>query len=460
MTDLITNITISDQALKRKRQRAGSCRLGHRDLLTGQWWRRSEAWRDVGEDSFLDHHWQNRHSVTNTEQLLAALGRLVDESFASDVEDGLHLAPMAIRLSPNILSLIDWDDPYADPIRRQFIPLGSEAKPDHPMCSLDSLAEQDDTVVPGLVHRYPDKVLFLALDVCPVYCRFCTRSYSIGGETDNVEKVHNRPQQERWERAFAYLRENTQVEDVVVSGGDVYMLPAKRLRFIGEALLDIPHIRRVRFATKGLAVMPQKILSDPAWLDTLTDIVARGRERGKHICVHTHFNHPREITDISRRACDELFQRSITVRNQSVLLRGVNDDARTMLRLVRRLSWVNVQPYYVYIHDMVPGVETLRTTLGEALELEKQVRGRTAGFMTPTFVCDAMGGGGKRDLHSYEQYEPETGIAIYRSPVVSSDRLFFYFDPLRNVSPPVRRAWHNEHGRERLLRQAVERAGL
>ncbi|MDY7110674.1 MAG: KamA family radical SAM protein [Planctomycetota bacterium] len=460
MTDLITNLTISGDSVKRKPRRQAPGRLGHRDLLSGQWWRRCDAWRDVDEETFLDYRWQNRNSVTDTEQLLATLGRLVDESFVSDVEDGLHLAPMAIRLSPNVLSLIDWNDPYSDPIRRQFIPLGSESKPDHPMCALDSLAEQDDTVVPGLVHRYPDKVLFLALDVCPVYCRFCTRSYSIGEETDNVEKVSNRPQQERWEQAFEYLRENTHVEDVVVSGGDVYMLPAKRLRLIGEALLDIPHIRRVRFATKGLAVMPQKVLSDQAWLDALTDVVQKGRERGKHICVHTHFNHPREITDISRRACDELFRRSITVRNQSVLLRGVNDDLRTMLRLVRRLSWVNVQPYYVYIHDMVPGVETLRTTLGEAIELEKQVRGRTAGFMTPTFVCDAMGGGGKRDLHSFEHYEPETGIAIYRSPVVNSDRLFFYFDPLRNVAPPVRRAWHSEHGRERLLRQAVERADL
>lgn len=433
----------------------------HRDLLDGPWWHRYPAWRSIDRRTFHDFRWQNRNSVTSAEALARLLGDLADPAFLEDIDDGLHIAPMAIRLSPYLLSLIDWNNPHGDPIRRQFIPLGSEAKPDHPMCTLDSLAEQDDSVAPGLVHRYPDKVLFLALDVCPVYCRYCTRSYSIGSDTEsNEDKANYRPSLDRWEEAFEYLSSHDEVEDVVVSGGDAYMLPAKKLKLIGERLLDMPNIRRIRFATKGLAVMPQKILSDQAWTDGLTSIVDRGRQQGVHVCVHTHFNHPNEITEISRAACGELFRRGITVRNQSVLIRGVNDDPDTLTMLVKRLSWINVQPYYVYIHDMVPGVESLRTTVAEAQEVEKQVRGRTAGFMTPTFVCDAMGGGGKRDLHSHEDYDPESGIAVYRSPVVDEDRPFFYFDPLRSVSREMRSKWHSKEGRARLLRLATERAGF
>jgi lysine 2,3-aminomutase len=453
-------MTIALNQLIQSRSPREGARIDHRELLGGEWWRERSTWSNVDRDTFLDYKWQNRYTVNSAEKLVDVLGDLVSDEFIADVRDGLGLAPMAIRLSPYLLSLIDWDDPVRDPIRRQFLPLGSESTPDHPMCTLDSLHEQDDSVVPGLVHRYPDKVLFLALDVCPVYCRFCTRSYSIGEETENVEKVDFRPNTDRWEEAFEYLRNTPQVEDVVVSGGDSYMLPHKRLRHIGEKLLEIPHIRRIRFATKGLAVMPQKIFSDRAWVDALDDVTRQGREQGVHVCVHTHFNHPTEITELSRDACNELFKRGITVRNQSVLIRGVNDDVDTMLLLIKRLSWINVQPYYVYVHDMVPGVETLRTSIAEAQELEKQVRGRTAGFMTPTFVCDAMGGGGKRDVHSHDYYDRATGIAIYRSPAVDDQQPFFYFDPLRTLDREMRRQWRAEDAPKQLVRSAVHEAGF
>jgi lysine 2,3-aminomutase len=453
-------MTIALQQLTRPRSPRDRARINHRDLVGGEWWRERSIWSDIDRATFLDYKWQNRHTVNSAEKLVDVLGDLVSEDFVADVRDGLEMAPMAIRLSPYLLSLIDWDDPVRDPIRRQFLPLGSESTPDHPMCTLDSLHEQDDSVVPGLVHRYPDKVLFLALDVCPVYCRFCTRSYSIGDETENVEKVDFRPNADRWEEAFDYLRRTPSVEDVVVSGGDSYMLPHKRLRHIGETLLEIPHIRRIRFATKGLAVMPQKIFSDRAWVDALVEVTEQGRRQGVHVCIHTHFNHPNEITELSREACDELFKRGVTVRNQSVLIRGVNDDVDTMTTLIKRLSWINVQPYYVYVHDMVPGVETLRTSIAEAKELEKQVRGRTAGFMTPTFVCDAMGGGGKRDVHSHEYYDEETGIAIYRSPAVDDEQPFFYFDPLRSLGRETRRRWRTEDAPKRLVRDAVRQAGF
>jgi lysine 2,3-aminomutase len=244
------------------------------------------------------------------------------------------------------------------------------------------------------VHRYPDKVLFLALDVCPVYCRFCTRSYAVGNDTEAVEKAKLGPNRDRWAKAFDYLRAHPAIEDVVLSGGDAWMLRGAHLDHLLGTLLDIPHIRRIRIATKGLAVLPQKALTDKAWRKAVVKHARRAAMMGKHLCIHTHLNHPREITAVTRDAVHAFTSRGVVIRNQTVLQRGVNDDVDTMVRLVRRLAWVGVVPYQVYTHDLVPGVEGLRTTLGAAVDLEKAVRGSTAGFLTPTFVCDVMGGGG------------------------------------------------------------------
>lgn len=435
-------------------------RTAHRDLVGGTWWRTLRAWRDVPPETFNDHRWQLRNSVTDVAGLAKLVHGAVPRKFLADVEEGLRLAPMALRITPYVLSLIDWSDPVADPLRRQFLPIGSEHEPDHAMGTLDALEEQRDAVAEGLTHRYPDKVLFLALDVCPVYCRYCTRSYSIGSTTDEVRKVDFRASTDRWDAAFRYIEDTDSVEDVVVSGGDLSLLGAGRLKLIGDRLLAIPHVRRIRIATKALAVLPQKILSDMPWTDAIGAMADQGRRRGVQVCVHTHFNHPTEITAVARDACDALWQRGVVLRNQSVLLRGVNDDVDTMTTLVRRLAWVNVQPYYVYVHDMVPGVETLRTSLAVASAVEKGVRGQTAGFMTPTFVCDAYGGGGKRDLHSYEHYDEDRGVAVYRSPVVDPARPFFYFDPLRHVSAGVRKAWQAPLLRDAMIARATAEAGF
>ena len=169
---------------------------------------------------------------------------------------------MAVRVSPYMIASIDWTRPYEDPIRRQFIPVASKLLPDHPRLTLDSLHEQDDSPVQGLIHRYVDKALFLPLQTCPVYCRFCTRSYAIGPDTANVDKTPLAKTTELWKQAFEYIAERPEIEDIVISGGDVYQLAPKNITLIGEALLAIPHIRRLRFATKGLAVMPMKILTD------------------------------------------------------------------------------------------------------------------------------------------------------------------------------------------------------
>lgn len=433
--------------------------LEHRNLRSGEFWRLIPAYREIDEATFLDHLWQARHSVKTADELLDTIKDLADPSFIADARDGFRRAPMSVRVSPYAIASIDWNKPYGDPIRTQFIPLGSKLLRDHPRLTLDSLHELDDSPVPGLTHRYVDKALFLPLTTCPVYCRFCTRSYAIGLDTESVDKVPLARTPKEWQAAFDYLASRPEIEDVVISGGDVYQLPAKNITMIGDALLDIPHIRRMRFATKGPAVMPMKLLTDHDWLAALTHVVERGRSLGKDVVLHTHFNSPNEITAITQQAMDLLFQRGITVRNQSVLIRGVNDDPVVMQLLIKRLSYINVHPYYVYMHDMVKGVEDLRTTIHTATEIEKFVRGATAGFNTPLFTCDAPGGGGKRDVHSYEYYDRENGIAVYAAPNVKPGEYFTYFDPIDQLSDTAQSRWEDAPTQDAMIAEALRRAG-
>src|SRR5262252_9864061 len=431
--------------------------LNHRQLLDGPFWQRIPAYRNVDEATFLDHSWQAKNTITNPQKLLAAVQDLVPQTFYDDVIKGFRLAPMSIRVSPYLLSLIDWADAHNDPLRRQFVPLASRLLPDHPKLTLDSLHEQADAPVPGLTHRYPDKALFLALDTCPVYCRFCTRSYAVGIDTDEVEKVSLKATEDRWELVFRYISERPELEDIVVSGGDSYQLKARQITLIGNRLLELPNIRRIRFATKGPAVMPMKLLTDHEWVDALTNVVERGRKLHKEVVLHTHFNHPNEITAITKRALDGVFERGIITRNQSVLQRNVNDSVATMQLLVKRLGHCQVHPYYVYVHDLVKGVEDLRTTLQTALDIEKAVRGVTAGFQTPTFVVDAPGGGGKRVAHSFEHYDRETGISVFAAPSVKPG-FFLYYDPIDTLEPAIQKRWKSLDEQDRMIESAIAAA--
>lgn len=433
--------------------------LEHRNFLKGAFWQKIPAFSEVTEEEFLDTKFQNKHTVRKVAKLEELVKGLVNDKFLEEVKAGMDRAPMNLSISPYILSLIDWDDPWNDPLRIQFIPINSGFKKDHPKLTLDSLAEQGDSPVDGLVHRYFDKVLFLPLDVCPVYCRFCTRSYAIGGDTESVDKMRFRNAPDNWKKAFAYIASRPEIEDVVISGGDAYMLVPDRLRLIGEILLEIPHVRRMRFASKGPAVMPMKILTDTKWTEALVDIVNLGRKKGKEVVLHTHFNSANEITDITRRAMLHLFQKGVTVRNQSVLIKGVNDTPESMIELIRKLSYMNVQPYYVYQHDMVPGTEDMRTSVKQTVALEKAVRGVTAGFNTPLFVTDAPGGGGKRDVHSYDHYDETTGISVYRSPSVDDTKLYLYFDPIDSLPAEGRKLWEDESLHDRLIENAVTNSG-
>jgi lysine 2,3-aminomutase len=438
---------------------AGPEAFEHRNIRQGEFWRVIPKYREIAEATFLDHIWQGQNSIKSPDELLDTVKDLVEPSFFDDVREGFRRAPMAVRVSPYAIASIDWNRPYSDPIRTQFIPLASKLRPDHPRLTLDSLHELEDSPVPGLTHRYVDKALFLPLNVCPVYCRFCTRSYAIGADTESVDKVALAKTPKQWQDAFAYIASRPELEDIVISGGDVYQLAAKSISAIGDALLAIPHVRRLRFATKGPAVMPMKLLGDKAWTDALLAVIDKGRRLGKEVVVHTHFNSPNEISWITEKAMGLLFERGVTVRNQSVLIRGVNDDPQTMQLLVRRLSWINVHPYYVYMHDLVKGVEDLRTSVQTSVDIEKYVRGSTAGFNTPLFICDAPGGGGKRDVHSFDYYDRENGIVVYSAPSVKPGKHFVYFDPIDTLQPAAQARWKDERTAEDMIGAAVARAG-
>lgn len=419
------------------------------------YWQNIPDYKDVDETTFYNYLFQTKNSINNKHDLIKFLEQITNSPFISDVKEGLDQAPMSLRISPYLLSLINWNDPYNDPIRIQFIPVASTHKENHPRLTFDSLNEQHDSPIPNLVHRYNDKALFLPLDVCPVYCRFCTRSYAIGDNTDLVNKLNLSSSVKQWKTVFEYVASKPEIEDIVVSGGDSYLLAPQLLTIIGNSLLDIPSIRRIRFASKGPAVMPMKIITDHAWTDALTKIVEKGRKMNKAVCLHTHFNSVNEITDITKQAMDTLFQRGIKVRNQTVLIKGVNDSPEKMIHLIKKLSYMNVQPYYVYQHDMVKGVEDLRTDLNKTLALEKQVRGITAGFNTPTFVVDAPGGGGKRCVHSYEFYDKNTGISVFKSPSVNKEKTYLYFDPLHSLSTDYQERWKDKNLQEEMIHSAL-----
>ncbi|KAF2969438.1 hypothetical protein GQX73_g4107 [Xylaria multiplex] len=359
------------------------------------YWKRIPGWSNVSEGDFINYRWQLDNSIKNSQQLFKFLRSVLPQSLPSshgdkqspatadglidDIQSGMQQATMAISITPQILSLVDWSDPLHDPLMRQFVPLRSRMQPDHPLLTLDSLDETGDSPVKGIIHRYPDRAVFL------------------GSNTKIVNKIRFLPIEKKWEVMFNYIERTETLSDILVSGGDIYTLSPEQIRSIGMRLLHIPHILKIRIATKGLAVCPSRLI-DPTdeWAGTVIDLSNQGRKMGKSVAIHTHFNHPREITWITRKAARKLFEEGVTVRNQTVLLNGVNNDVATMMSLIKHLSAINIQPYYVFQCDMVKGVEDMRTPLHEILTLESVIRGSTTGFMTPNFVVNLPGGGGKR----------------------------------------------------------------
>ncbi|HYV45062.1 MAG TPA: lysine 2,3-aminomutase [Myxococcaceae bacterium] len=421
-------------------------------------WRRLPGYRDVTREEWESAVWQRKHTVKNLRELKDAFGPLLPDALAQGMErDQRERATMSLLVPPQMLNTMDERDLWADPIRRYMLPAIQDRRtdwPSHPKSSRDSLHEQDMWVAEGLTHRYPTKVLAELLSTCPQYCGHCTRMDLVGNDVPQVDKVRFvTPQKERFEAMLEYLRRTPSVRDVVVSGGDLANLPITVLEPFVSALLDIGNIRDIRLASKGLMGIPQHFLQDSV-LQGLERIAKKARERGVDIAVHTHVNHPRQVTPLVRRAAERLLDLGFRdVRNQGVLLRGVNDNANTLLELCfTLLDHGKILPYYFYMCDMIPSSEHWRVSVAQAQQLQHDIMGYMPGFATPRIVCDVPFVG-KRWVHQVADYDRDKGISYwtknYRTGIEKSDpealtRRYEYYDPIDTL-PEAGQAYWREY---------------
>lgn len=338
-------------------------------------WSDIPLFRGVTPEEWNSWEWQWSHRIEDIDTLSQVI------SLSEEARAGIKRALTRVRMAitPYYASLMDRDDESC-PIRLQAVPRGFEADI-KPWELVDPLAEELDSPVPGLTHRYPDRVLFLVTDQCSMYCRHCTRRRVVG-VTDRVAPP------EQISKCIQYIEAHPEVRDVLISGGDPLTLSDERLEPILKALRRIPHVEIIRIGTRTPVVMPQRI----------TVKLARMLAKYHPLYINTHFNHPKEITEESSRACAILADAGIPLGNQSVLLRGVNNCPKVMTELVHGLVRIRVRPYYMYQCDLTWGLDHFRTSISEGLAIIEHLRGHTSGLCVPTYVVDAPGGGGKIPL--------------------------------------------------------------
>lgn len=333
---------------------------------------RKKYYPDVTDEQWNNWKWQVKNRIETLDQLKQFINLSPEEE--EGVKESLKTLRMAI--TPYYLSRINTESKNC-PIRKQAIPTGAEAfQSDADL--LDPLSEDEDSPVPGLTHRYPDRVLFLITDMCSMYCRHCTRR-RFAGQTDSQSPS------DRIQAAIDYIARTPEVRDVLLSGGDALMVSDKMLESIIQRLREIPHVEIIRIGTRTPVVCPQRI----------TDDLVNMLKKYHPIWLNTHFNHPNEITPESSAACEKLANAGIPLGNQSVLLRGVNDCTSVMKNLVQALVKIRVRPYYIYQCDLSMGLEHFRTPVSKGIEIIENLRGHTSGYAVPTYVVDAPGGGGK-----------------------------------------------------------------
>ena len=421
-------------------------------------WTRLPAYRDVTREQWESAQWQRSHTVKNLKEFKEALGEhLTDELYADIERDQQDRATMSMLIPPQMINTMVEADLYADPVRRYMAPAYSEREPDwpsHPLSSRDSLHEADMWAVEGLTHRYPTKVLAELISTCPQYCGHCTRMDLVGNDTLQVLKYKfEMKQNDRWDAMLDYLSATPQVRDVVVSGGDMANVPAKRLQDWLFKLMDIEHIRDIRIATKGLMGIPQHFLQDDV-LAAYEAIATRARERDKDIALHTHVNAAQQVTPLVGSAVRKLLEMGFRdVRNQGVLLRGVNTSPNQLLDLCfTLLDHGKILPYYFYMCDMIPNAEHWRLSVGEAQSLQYAILGYLPGFATPRFVCDVPFVG-KRWVHMVDDYDHTRGISYwrknYRTGIEAEDpealtRRYHYYDPIYTLPEDGQQWWRDE----------------
>jgi lysine 2,3-aminomutase len=438
-----------------------------REELSEPDWRRYPGWATVTESEWRDPQWQRAHSVKNIAQLRAVVGNLLDEGFYADLAaDQQQKATMSMLLPPQMLNTMTPNGVqehsglteafYADPIRRYMLPLLSDRDQEwssHPYAERDSLHESDMWVVEGLTHRYPTKVLAEMLSTCPQYCGHCTRMDLVGNSTPTVSKARLTLQPaDRQDRMLDYLRATPTVRDVVVSGGDVANVPWPRLESFVMQLLEIDTIRDIRLATKALAALPQHWLQAKV-LDGVKRLAHTAAARGVNLALHTHINHAQSVTPLVAAATRALLDAGLRdVRNQGVLMRGVNATADDLLDLCFALQGeANILPYYFYMCDMIPNAEHWRTSLGQAQQLQLSIMGYLPGFATPRIVCDVPFVG-KRWVHQVVRYDRDLGISYwsknYRTVLDGADpdalnRVYPFYDPIDSL-PASGQEWWRE----------------
>jgi len=421
-------------------------------------WTRLPAYKDVTKEQWESAQWQRAHTVKNLKEFKEALGEhLTDELYADIERDQQDRATMSMLIPPQMINTMVEADLYADPVRRYMAPAYSEREPDwpsHPLSSRDSLHEADMWAVEGLTHRYPTKVLAELISTCPQYCGHCTRMDLVGNDTLQVLKYKfEMKQNDRWDAMLDYLSATPQVRDVVVSGGDMANVPAKRLQDWLFKLMDIEHIRDIRIATKGLMGIPQHFLQADV-LAAYEAIATRARERDKDIALHTHVNAAQQVTPLVGSAVRKLLEMGFRdVRNQGVLLRGVNTSPNQLLDLCfTLLDHGKILPYYFYMCDMIPNAEHWRLSVGEAQSLQYAILGYLPGFATPRFVCDVPYVG-KRWVHMLDEYDSTRGISYwrknYRTGIETEDpealtRRYHYYDPIYTLSEEGQEWWRQE----------------
>jgi lysine 2,3-aminomutase len=355
----------------------------------------------VPEEEWDDWRWQFRNRITSLQQLTRFI------PVPEELLPSLHQITRNFRIgiTPYYLSLFDLADPH-DPIARQSLPALEELLNQN---AEDDPLHEEGSPIPGLTHRYPDRVLLVVTDTCAMYCRHCTRKRIMTeGAVRHIEL----------DQMIGYIAAHPEIRDVIISGGDPLMLPTPRLENVLARVHAIPHVEIIRIGSRVPCVLPQRI--DAQLCEML--------EKYHPLWINVQFNHPRECTDAAMRACNLLLRAGIPLNNQSVLLRGVNDDIETMRALIHGLLRMRVRPYYLFQCDPVRGSGHFRTTIAQGLALLEQLRGHTSGLSVPTYVIDLPGGGGKVpvDPAFMMHYDERSGRAILRN---FQGRVFEYFDP-------------------------------
>jgi lysine 2,3-aminomutase len=369
---------------------------------------RPKVFEDIPDEKWNDWRWQMSNRLNSMEELEQVIN-LTDEEREGLTADGLF----RVDITPYFASLLEPDDPYG-PVRHQVIPKGRE-KAGFDSMMADSLNEDAHSPVPGLVHRYPDRVLMLVTTQCASYCRYCTRSRVVGDSDANFGRVD-------YERQIDYISRTPQIRDVLLSGGDPLTIAPKLLDDVLSKLRAIPHVEIVRLGSRVPIFLPQRI----------TDELCEMLRKYHPLWINIHVNHAREITPELSRALAKLADAGIPLGNQAVLLRGVNDHPAVQLELVHKLVKNRVRPYYLYQCDLVQGAGHFRTPVSVGIEIIEALRGHTSGYAVPTFVVDAPGGGGKIPvmpeyvvshgpnrlvLRNYEGF-----ITTYTEPEISYER--------------------------------------